>query len=662
MAEGQNDFEKEKIERLRRAMYSREISPQLKERDRRALHDVHAPVGDEWERDEPTLPKAQVAPRGIGVGRMVMRVFVVGAGAFFIGAAAFFGYYFTLGGGASPVSSGNIDITVVGPLQVSGGEPVSLQVSIVNRNQAPLQTADLVVTYPAGTRSPSDITSDLPQQRISLGNIEPGGRRQGTVSAVVAGKEGDRVTIPIELEYRVAGSNSIFVARTTYVLTFISSPLSIVVDGNTEAVAGQPVELTVTISSNAATVQKDVVVSVEYPFGFVPTTVEPAPAKPGLWTLGDLSPGAKRTITLRGTVKGEVGDLRAFHFRAGTRGSSKDTGVSVPLADSIFKFTVSQPFIGLSITANKGTGSGAVVGAGETVTVNIGWKNNLDVPITDAVIVAHLSGLAIDDAKVKTSDGFYRSSDNVVLWDKSTTGGALASLAPGVSGTVSFAFDMPESEVLALIRDPHIVISVNAAGSRLSETGVPQNLQSAASQTVKVASDLQLIAQGLYYTNPFGSSGPMPPKAGAETTYALVFTIMNTTSKISGTTVTADLPAYVRWTGVYSPSSEKIEFDSRNGRIIWHVGDVEPGVGINGVKPRQAAISIGFTPSATQIGAQPVVAKNIQLSGLDTSTNLPVTRAATPDLTTNLANVAQSSGAKYSGEAGFTAANANVVK
>ena len=75
------------------------------------------------------------------------------------------------------------------------------------------------------------------------------------------------------------------------------------------------------------------------------------------------------------------------------------------------------------------------------------------------------------------------------------------------------------------MRDPKLTITVKAAGKRISETNVPETLQATAVQSVRAASDLQLIAQGLYYSNPFGSTGPMPPKANSETTYAIGFSL-----------------------------------------------------------------------------------------------------------------------------------------
>jgi hypothetical protein len=263
--------------------------------------------------------------------------------------------------------------------------------------------------------------------------------------------------------------------------------------------------------------------------------------------------------------------------------------------------------------------------------------------------VAQLSGIEIDGATVRSNNGFYRSSDRVILWDKSTDP-SLASLSAGASGSLNFTFQMPGNEELSGIRDPKLLISVQAAGKRVSESNVPETLQATALETVRVASDLQLIAQGLYYSNPFGSTGPMPPKANTETTYAIVFSLTNTTNEMQNAVVRATLPSYVRWTGIYSPSGENITFNQNDGSVTWNVGTIGANVGVGGNLPRQAAIAIGFTPSTSQIGQQPPLVRSIQLSGKDTATGENITRTAN-DVTTNIV-----------GDQGFLPANATVVK
>jgi hypothetical protein len=572
------------------------------------------------------------------------------AAVFFLSAAAFFGYYFTIGGGASPVSPGNIGISISGPPQVAGGEPTQLQIVVTNHNQADLQLADLVITYPEGTRSPTDLSTELSNQRISLGTIEAGGRRQGTISAVFAGGSGTEANVKVDLEYRLTGSSAIFVASSNYQTTFSSSPISVSIEGNTETVSGQPIEFTVTVASNTNTPVKDVLLSVGYPFGFAFSSADPQPARAGIWELGDFSPGQKRQITVRGTLKGESGDERTFRITVGTRKSPQDQNITTPLSDAALKMHVSEAFLGLAVSVNKAGGTGATVSPGDAVNISVSWQNNLSTSIADAVIVARLSGIQIDGAEVHSPDGFFRSSDNAMLWDKTSTNGALANLAAGAKGVVSFSFQMPGSEVLKDIRNPVLTITVNAAGKRVSEIGVPENLQATVSQRVVVASDLQVTAQGLYYANPFGSVGPLPPKAGSETTYAVVFTLTNTTNKIDGAKLKATLPPYVRWVGIYSPATENLSFNQNDSTVTWDIGSIEPGVGMNGTSPRQAAIAIGFTPSTSQIGQEPPLLQVIGFTGVDVATGVALSRAL-PNVTTNII-----------GDPGFPGTSATVVR
>ncbi len=660
--EPSSDHERDEIERLRRAMYSRSLSEQLKDKPRRALEQGHSTVGDDWKRPEVGAPKVIAPPRGISAARTGVRIVFGLSILFFLAAGGYFFYYFTFGSGAAPASAANIDIAIVGPPQVSGGEPTELQVVVTNRNAVPLDLADLVITYPPGTRSASDLTTDLTTQRISLGSIEAGGRRQGTLKAVFAGDTGTQADVKAELEYRVTGSNAIFVADSDYATTIGSAPITVTVDGNTQTVSGQPVELTVTVASNANAPVRDVLLSVGLPFGFSSVTSNPAPTHGSVWELGDFAPGQRREITIRGTLTGQEGDERVFHFTAGTRNSPDSQTVDVPLSNTAFSLQISQQFLGLALSVNGVSGSTAVVTPGGRVNVYINWQNNLTTPITDAVIVARLSGLQFDGSTVQAINGFYRSTDSTVLWDKTTSNGDLANIPAGAKGVVSFSFEVPGNDVLQTMRDPYLTISVNAAGKRLSESGVPENLQSTISQRVGLASDLVLTAQGLYYANPFGSVGPLPPEAGTETTYGAVFTVTNTTNKINNAKLTAVLPPYVRWMGIYSPRSENISFSLNNSTFTWDVGDIDPGVGVNGTQARQAAVAIGFTPSTSQIGQEPVLLQDISLTGTDAATGQTITKHLT-NVTSDLSRVSRSSeGVPVTPDPGFTSTNATVVR
>lgn len=632
----QEEERQKKIDRLRRAMYSRSLSGRLKPRPRRELRPLDYNVPSDWQEEQESIKEVHTAPRGITAARTFMRWLLVGAIAFFTVALGIFIYYFTIGQGGSVAAPGNIDITVQGPLSLTGGEPTELQIVVVNRNQATLELADLVITYPPGTRLPSDLVTELPRQRISLGSIEPGGSRQGTVSAVFIGSEGDRKNVHVELEYRVANSNAIFVSESDYELAFNAAPISIAVEANDEVVSGQRLVLTATVTSNVDTIVRDVLVEAQYPFGFTVESTDPEQAREGVWEIGDIRPGQEYVIEVYGTMEGQQSEERTFRFTAGTRREPTGQRIEVPLVEGVHRVAIARPFLGLGVSVNKESGGSAVaIAPGETVTVAISWVNNLTTPIGNAVLVATLDGIELSGQNIQSTNGFYRSSDRTVLWDRTTTDGDFAQLAPGERGTVNFTFTVPEEQELLDVREAELLITVHAAGQRIGQTNVPENLQASASQTVKLASNVEVVAQGFYYSNPFGSVGPLPPKVNQETTYAVVWTVANTSSVIRDAQMVGNLPPYVRWAGFHNPASEQLRFNASDGTVTWDLGTIGQGVGVGATPPRQVAFVVGLTPSESQIGQTPDIINNLVLTGIDTFAEVDV-RETHPPVTTNL--------------------------
>lgn len=651
-----SEHENDKIERLRRAMYSRKYGEQMGPRERRALEESESSVPEDWARRQEERPPKPVLPLEAIFVEQRKRVlpilkWALGiAAVFFVCAILFFVYYLYFGG-ESAISARNIDIAITGPGQIAGGESVDLQVIVTNRNREALDLAELIVTYPLGTRL-NQGNCTVNSCRISLGTIEPGVPTAIKLPAIYQGSAGQRAVVHVEVEYRLGGSISIFNASADYAFVFSSAPLSIAVEGNTETISGQLMQLTLTVLSNASQAIPNVLLSVSEPFGFKLASSEPARGGDKLWHLGTLSPGEKKTVTLTGTLSGETGDSRLFRFTAGGRASATSTAIDTPLSDTELAVTIAQPFLKLDLTINDVSSTKAIpVSPGSFVHVAVSYTNNLSTPIDNAIVVARLSGMEIDGATVHSEDGFYRSTDKTVLWDAGTTDGVLEHIDAGASGKLNFTFQVPKPEDLSAGKDALLVISINAAGERFGQSGVPENLQSAVQQKVAVASDLRIHADGLYTNNPFGVTGLLPPKAGVETAYAIAFTITNSTNAIKNARVTALLPPYVRLIGNhYAPNTEEVSFNGNTSVFTWDVREIAPGAGLDGVPPRQVVVEIGFTPSTSQIGSQPILIKNVQLTGVDELTGNAVTKRA-DDVTTNL-----------TGDPAFSPTNATVVR
>ena len=141
-----SEHEKDKVERLRRAMYSRSLSSKIHDRERRPLEQQNPIVGNEFVAPEERIAGVVVAPRAIGLARKGLWWLLGTAIVFFVGAILFFAYYFLFGGGSLVAPPSNIGISVAGPPQIEGGTPTELQVVINNRNKVPLELAELVIS------------------------------------------------------------------------------------------------------------------------------------------------------------------------------------------------------------------------------------------------------------------------------------------------------------------------------------------------------------------------------------------------------------------------------------------------------------------------------------------------------------------------------------
>src|SRR3989344_2717711 len=113
-----SEHEKEKIERLRRAMYSRSLSGKFHDRERREFEQQRPIVGEEFVSSQGGVSGVNVAPRAISFARRALWWLLGTAILFFICSVAFFGYYFLFGGGSLAASPSNIAFAISGPPQI----------------------------------------------------------------------------------------------------------------------------------------------------------------------------------------------------------------------------------------------------------------------------------------------------------------------------------------------------------------------------------------------------------------------------------------------------------------------------------------------------------------------------------------------------------------
>jgi hypothetical protein len=575
--------------------------------------------------------------------RMIRTIFL-GSLAFFLISLGIAAYMFLAG--SNVVSADNIDINVTGPLAIPGGEELVLQLGVINRNPVPIKLVDLVVEFPEGTRSAADTSIDLPRYRESLGTISSGEQVQSTVRAVLFGTEGSEKNIRITVEYRIDGSNALFFHEREYSVKISSSPVTISVESLSETTSGQSVDFAVKLHSNANEVMENILVRAYYPFGFDVRTTDPAPTfEKDSWQLGDLAPGDEREIRLSGVLVGDNTDERVFKFEVGTQSAQNPEEIAASFETVEVPVSIRRPFLALSLELEgDASAEDVVVSPGARVQGTLSWANNLDVPIHDVELAVTLDGAAIDRSTVSGQGGFFRSQDNTIVWNRETNN-VFAMVEPGQNGRVNFSFETNELTQGASQRNALIAVNANVTGRRLSETQVPELLESVVQRTVRIQTGLHLASRAVYTVGPFENYGPLPPRAESQTTYTVIWNVANTSNEATDVRVVASLPSYVEWLGVTSPEGTSIAFEPTQRQLVWTVGDVAAGTGYE-LPSKEVAFQIAFEPSLSQVGQNPVLVNAQTLTGLDKFTG-SMLQTGRPALTTNIStdpNVGQDRG------------------
>lgn len=618
---------KNNIEELKKDLYRRVFKDE-KHPVREEFYSRVPSVPEEWKNEEagngPVKEWSPVTP-------YMLKKILAGAIIFFAVALGIAAYLFF--GGGNIVSSENVGISILGPVSTAGGEELSLQVSITNKNRAPLQYTDLAVEYPEGTRAPDDIAKNLPRYRTSLGVIKSGETVNHIVRVVLFGEEHSVKQMKFSVEYRVEGSNAIFVKEATYDVTVSSAPINLSLETLKEVNANQEMTLRVQVHSNANFPIDNVLLRLEYPFGFEPKSAAPKTAYGNnIWDIGTLKPGENISFEVAGVMRAEDNEKRIFSALTGIKSVKNERDIATIYSSSFAEVLVKKPFIGVILALDGDTGDTNVASPLVPVKGELTWTNNLTTQITDAAIEVKIDGMAFNKNSITVDRGFYNSNTNTIIWDK-TSLGELSAIEPGATGRMNFSFTPRPllSGSDTSIRDPEIRIIVSARGTRASDSGA-EAINESLTRVVKINSSFQLSSRAVYYTGPFGNSGPLPPSAGKTTTYTILWSITNSSSDISRAKVTAMLPSYMRWTGM--SSSGDISFNQGTGEITWNIGGVDAGVGL--ARPaREVSFQVALTPSVSQVGQSPALVNSIVLTGIDNFTNATI-RAERSSPTTNL--------------------------
>ena len=448
-------------------------------------------------------------------------------------AAVGIAYYVSVSGIDRTVSTSKINIVTQGPAVTDGGAVVPLVIRIANRNPIAIRDVSLTVTYPDGSYGKDGGTAHVSGGVFSWEVIDSGEVASARIAPILYGLSGERKNIRYELRYLADGSSQPTKINDSYGVLLRSSPLHVSTPRHTTPIAGKEFSFSVTVRSDTAETPPDAFLVLDYPSGFVPTGFSSRPADAGAarWRVPYLRSGEEFTLTVRGVIRGGERNEQAIIARvfAKPSGIASDSEVVVAREETVF--SIGKSFLGVTLDLN-GDGTDVVVSPGGEVEAEVTWENQDSDRLQNMILTATVSGSGLDESSIRPgSGGYFDEISRNIIWDQQQSD-AFSSVAVGGSGSVSFDFRILPNRTEFDQAEKSVRVSVSAEARRAA-TGGTESIRDIAVADVSVRSVLQVVGNTVRKTASVPNSGPVPPRVGKTTSYALKYFIKNTGSTVS---------------------------------------------------------------------------------------------------------------------------------
>src|SRR3989344_882013 len=605
-----------RIEELKGRLFSKNYQTKIEHRDS-FTHLDRQDVPDGWEDAGKDGSSSNFSSKFFMKTSMFKKFFIFSI--VFFALTIFYASYVFFAG-SNTVSNENIDISILGNNFTAGGEELSLIVGIANKNSSSLDLVDLVIEYPKSSAGGEPgLPTGTERSRISLGTIPAGALRNENIKIILFGEQGSIRPIKISIEYRVEGSNAIFLKEKFFDVTINSTPLNLSLEAPSTISANQNITLNLKATLNSTQSPSDIIIKLNYPVGFQFISSVPAPSLGNnIWNLDRLTPGKEQGISIVGKMIDVFdGEEKIFHISGGLQSISDKFKVDVVLNSLSHAVSIQKAFVEARLFINSVSEREYAVDSKTPINGTIEWTNNLDTKVNDLEIRAKIVGNAVNRQTINAQRGFYNSSTEVITWDKNSNN-ELREIDPGDSCSVNFSFSPVSlfSSTGGILTNPSINIDISISGKQQIEGYTVNELTNSESGVVRIISDLGLATKALYYSGPFKNTGPIPPKVEQETTYTIVWSLSNTANNISKGIVRTTLPPWVNFVGTMSPASEDLTYNASTREITWNIGSIPRGTGISSAG-RSVSFQVALTPSLSQVRTAPTLTNDAVLTGYD---------------------------------------------
>lgn len=621
-----------RLEDIREGLYRRDGGEPEGEHHEPAPPRRPEPLANTWEAaDEPAPPTLlERAYRArLRAERMTGRTLLAVGLAAVAAVSAFIGYTILFG-------RAEVTLEVVGPREVTAGEPTLVTVRVSNRGSVGLEESVVTLTLPPGTIVGDERSGSFGpvRERMDIGEVPASGSVQRELRVRFLGTLRTPLSTSALLLYRPENISSKLTRQAEYSAAVVRVPVAVTIESPERVSSGQALTLVIGVDAETSVPLPDLTLGVEFPAGFSLAVAEPASQPAGgfhLWPIAHLEAGTSTKITLRGVIAGDPEEAKAFRVRLGRYYRAGERWLL--LTEATGGPTIASPFL-LAQSSLGGNRRGTLT-LGTPVEGAVRFKNNLADRIEHLTVTVSFPERFVALESVRAEHGFYDATRRAITWN-SASEPRLAALAGGEESTLAFAFDLKPTLPPVSFAEKNIVFplttTIDAAAAPPAYRGVI--LRSAETIEFKVESRLALTASAAYRDAVVPSGGPLPPKVRETTTYTALLRLSSGVNDIRNVEVRGKLAGGVEFRSAVSSDVGTVEFNAAGQEVIWRIRELAAATGT--LRPHVAAlIQLALTPAENQIGTSPALLQNIAVTGTDTFTNTEL-HAEAGDLTTEL--------------------------
>ena len=486
--------------------------------------------------------------------------------------------------------------------RITSGQKFEVKINIFNNNRAKLNSAILKITYPEnfypvfenGWQKESATSSIL-----ELKSLDSFSQNEMTFVGQAFYPRGALIYLNAELNFVSSIASSDFVAGEKIGINVLETPITLTLLAPQTVATGNAVDYVIEYQNTGSEIINDAQIKLEYPNGFYFKNSQPvASENNNLWFLGKVASGAGGKIVVSGTMSGDQDSTKVMHAYLGTT----DNGQWISFDEERTETKISA--LPITLTQKVNGVQGETVDAGEALNFEINYRNTDSLAYRNAILTAVIDSPVLDYATLEASGGHFDNLSKTITW-KASNLKELANIQPNDQGSVKFKIKIKNIiPVLDEADKNFVIVSLAKIDSLDINSAIASNKVIASNEvSVKLNSKLILDAKGYFQDALIENSGPLPPVVDQDTTYTIHWSASNVSNDVINAKVEANLPNGVSFTGLKNPDSADISFDQRTNRLVWTIGKIAAGTGINKPK-KEVAFQIKIRPSLTQNGRE----------------------------------------------------------